>query len=63
MALVFRSLGGLVNGNIAVIRTMVSEVIKEKKYQSRAFLLITMCFNIGALVGPFIGGVLSDPAG
>ena len=62
MALVFRSLGGLVNGNIAVIRTMVSEVIQEKKFQSRAFLLMPMCYNIGALIGPLLGGVLSDPA-
>jgi len=62
-ALAFRFLGGLVNGNIAVIRTMVSEVIKEKKYQSRAFLLMPMCYNIGALIGPLIGGVLADPAG
>lgn len=62
-ALIFRSLGGLVNGNIAVMRTMVSEIIKEKKYQARAFLLMPMCFNIGVIIGPIMGGVLADPAG
>ena len=30
-AAVFRALGGILNGNVGVIRTMVSEVIKEKK--------------------------------
>ena len=62
-ALMFRVLGGLVNGNIAVMRTMVSEIIVEKKYQARAFLLMPMCFNIGVIIGPILGGVLSDPAG
>ena len=30
-AAIFRALGGILNGNVGVIRTMVSEVIKEKK--------------------------------
>jgi MFS family permease len=62
-ALVFRTLGGLVNGNIPVMRTMVSEIVKEKKHQARAFLLMPMCFNIGAILGPVLGGLLADPAG
>jgi MFS family permease len=57
----FRAVGGLMNGNVGVIRTMVSEIVKEKKYQSRAFLLLPMCFNIGVIVGPVLGGVLADP--
>ena len=62
-ALLFRFLGGLVNGNIPVMRTMVSEIVKEKKYQARAFLLMPMCFNIGVIIGPALGGLLADPAG
>src|ERR1700761_6754074 len=58
-ALVFRTLGGLVNGNIPVMRTMVSEIVKEKKHQARAFLLMPMCFNIGAIIGPVLGGLLA----
>jgi len=42
MALVFRFLGGALNGNVGVMRTMVTETIKEKKYQSRAFMLLPM---------------------
>ncbi|KAI0540594.1 major facilitator superfamily domain-containing protein [Xylaria digitata] len=61
-ALFFRSLGGITNGNIGVLRTMISETIREKKYQSRAFLILPMTFNIGVIVGPILGGVLSDPA-
>lgn len=33
------------------------------RYQSRAFLLLPMTFNIGTIIGPILGGVLSDPAG
>ncbi|KAH8170603.1 major facilitator superfamily protein [Sarocladium implicatum] len=62
-ALCFRTLGGITNGNVGVMRTMISEIIREKKYQSRAFLLLPMTFNIGVIVGPVLGGLLSDPAG
>ncbi|KAI1331762.1 MFS general substrate transporter [Xylariaceae sp. FL0255] len=62
-ALFFRSLGGITNGNVGVMRTMISETIREKKYQSRAFLVLPMTFNIGIIVGPVLGGLLSDPAG
>ncbi|KAF1829081.1 MFS general substrate transporter [Decorospora gaudefroyi] len=61
MAVSFRCLGGLLNGNVGVMRTMVSEIIKEKKYQSRAFLILPMTFNLGVIVGPILGGVLADP--
>lgn len=62
-ATLFRVLGGAMNGNPGVSRTMVSEIIQEKKsghqsnatrranetlrFQSRAFLLLPMCANIG----------------
>ncbi|KAI1806040.1 MFS general substrate transporter [Daldinia bambusicola] len=62
-ALFFRALGGATNGNVGVMRTMISEIVREKKYQSRAFLILPMTFNIGVIVGPILGGLLSDPAG
>ncbi|KAM5352427.1 hypothetical protein ACJ41O_005150 [Fusarium nematophilum] len=62
-ALVFRTIGGATNGNVGVMRTMISEIIREKKYQSRAFLLLPMTFNCGVILGPIMGGLLSDPAG
>ena len=31
------------------------------RFQSRAFLLLPMCFNIGVVIGPILGGFLADP--
>jgi MFS family permease len=61
-ALICRILSGRLNGNVGVPRTMVSETIREKRHQSRAFLILPMCFNIGIIVGPALGGMLADPA-
>ena len=60
-AAIFRTLGGVLNSNIGVMRTLIAEIIVEKKYQSRAFLLLPMCFNIGVIIGPILGGSLADP--
>ncbi|KAL7907030.1 major facilitator superfamily domain-containing protein [Trichoderma velutinum] len=60
-ALMFRTLGGCLNGNVAVMRTMISEVTTERKLQARAFLLLPMASSIGAIVGPILGGMLSNP--
>lgn len=54
-AMLFRSLGGALNGNVGVMRTMISEIIKEKKYQSRAFMVLPMTFNVGVIIGPILG--------
>lgn len=62
-ALIWRVVGGALNGNIGVMRTMISEIIREKKFQSRAFLLLPMTFNIGVIIGPILGGLLADPVG
>lgn len=37
-------------------------MLMSYRYQSRAFLLFPMCFNIGVIIGPVMGGLLSDPA-
>ncbi|GKT60560.1 major facilitator superfamily transporter [Colletotrichum tofieldiae] len=62
-ALAFRCIGGATNGNVGVLRTMISEIVREKKFQARAFILLPMTFNIGVIIGPILGGILSDPAG
>lgn len=61
-AVLFRCVGGALNGNVGVMRTMISEIIKEKKYQPKAFLIMPVTFNVGILVGPLLGGWLQDPA-
>ncbi|MCJ1384735.1 hypothetical protein MMC17_007853 [Xylographa soralifera] len=61
-ALMFwRLVAGVANGNIGVMRTMTAEIVKEKKYQSRAFLLLPLVFNLGNTIGLLLGGVLADP--
>ena len=59
-AMVFRTLGGSLNGNVGVMRTMISEIIEEKRFQSRAFLLLPMCFNIGTFGGMPLSSI-ADP--
>ncbi|TGO85283.1 hypothetical protein BPOR_0412g00030 [Botrytis porri] len=60
-ALFFRCLGGALNGNVSIMRTMTSDIIRENKYQTKAFLLMPIMFNVGILFGPLIGGWLQDP--
>jgi MFS family permease len=62
-AMAWRMVGGVLNGNIGVMRTMISEIVREKRWQSRAFLLMPMTFNIGVIIGPLLGGLLADPVG
>ncbi|ROV89050.1 hypothetical protein VSDG_08739 [Cytospora chrysosperma] len=62
-ALAFRCLGGATNGNVGVLRTMISEIVRDKRHHARAFLLLPMTFNVGVILGPVIGGLLADPAG
>lgn len=60
-ALICRCIGGAMNGNVSVMRTMVSEIVDDKRYQTKAFLLMPVTFNIGIIVGPLLGGLLQNP--
>lgn len=55
-ALFARSLAGVLNGNIAVLRTMIGEIATDKKHQPYAFMTMPLLFNFGAILGPAIGG-------
>jgi predicted MFS family arabinose efflux permease len=57
----WRVVAGIGNGNIGVMRTMTAEIVKERKYQSRAFLLLPLVFNSGVVIGLALGGCLADP--
>ena len=57
-ALVARSLMGLLNGNVGVIRTIIGEIATERKHQALAFSTMPLLFQFGAVVGPMIGGFL-----
>jgi MFS family permease len=59
-AVVWRFLGGAVNGTVGAARTTLAETV-DKKYHSRAFLLLPLAFNIANIFGPILGGLLADP--
>ncbi|RAL67646.1 hypothetical protein DID88_008395 [Monilinia fructigena] len=58
---VFRCVAGLFAGTIVTVRTMISEN-STKKTQARAFSYFSVAGNMGILIGPLIGGALSEPA-
>ncbi|KAF2453136.1 major facilitator superfamily domain-containing protein [Lineolata rhizophorae] len=61
-ALVFwRVLAGLANGNVGVMRTMTAEIARERKFQTRAFLLLPLVFNTGMVAALALGGCLAEP--
>lgn len=49
-------------GSLFECRLRISHADRDTRFQSRAFLLLPMCSNIGSIIGPILGGVLSDPA-
>lgn len=51
-AVFWRAFGGAINGLVGIIRTMIAEITVERKYQSRAFLLLPMSFNVAGILGP-----------
>lgn len=62
MALAGRALGGLLNGNIGVIQTMVGELVTKPEHEPRAYSVMPFVWSIGTIIGPVIGGTFSDPA-
>ncbi|GAM27258.1 hypothetical protein SAMD00019534_104330, partial [Acytostelium subglobosum LB1] len=59
MAITFRFLAGLLNGNIAVAKTMLGE-ITDSSNQARAFSFIGLSWSIGGICAPLIGGMASN---
>ncbi|KAH8985273.1 MFS general substrate transporter [Lactarius akahatsu] len=55
-----RCLHGMLNGNIGVMKSMMTELTDETN-MAQAFSLISVTWAIGGTMGPFIGGVLSRP--
>ncbi|KAM0332585.1 hypothetical protein ACHAQA_002869 [Verticillium albo-atrum] len=59
-AVFWRIVGGGINGTVGSVRTMVAENAMEKRFQSRAFLLLPLSFNVANVIGPPMGGLLAD---
>lgn len=60
-AFITRSLQGLSNGNVGIIRTAVAELVPQKELQPRAFSIMPLVWNIGSIFGPSFGGSLVHP--
>ncbi|KAI7957574.1 hypothetical protein MJO28_004669 [Puccinia striiformis f. sp. tritici] len=56
-----RSIGGILNGNTAVIKSMVAEITTAEN-QALAFSLLPTSYAVGSAIGPLLGGYLSRPA-
>lgn len=56
-----RSIAGALNGNAAVIKSMVGEITTPDN-QALAFSFLPSSFAIGSIVGPLLGGYLSRPS-
>ncbi|KAI1309173.1 MFS general substrate transporter [Xylaria venustula] len=59
--LFWRILAGLANGNVSIMRTVTAEVVIERKYQTKAFLLLPLVFNSGMVLSLALGGCLAEP--
>ncbi|KAJ7153038.1 MFS transporter [Mycena crocata] len=59
--IVLRCMAGVFAGTVVTVRAMISENSTQKT-EARAFSLFTFANNLGIFLGPFIGGVFSDPA-
>ncbi|ROV89243.1 hypothetical protein VPNG_10260 [Cytospora leucostoma] len=62
-ALVVHIAMGLLNGNAAVVPTVLGEVT-DRSNQSRAFTWLPVMYSIGGITGPALGGLLvGEPGG
>ncbi|KIO26752.1 hypothetical protein M407DRAFT_234198 [Tulasnella calospora MUT 4182] len=61
--LLSRALIGALCGNVAVINSAISDITDEtNQSQGLSFPLLSVIWYIGAIIGPFLGGMLSHPA-
>lgn len=61
MAIAARIFGGLANGNVGVIRTVLGEIAVKRHHQPLAFITMPLLWQIGCIIGPMIGGYLAQP--
>jgi len=59
-AIFWQVFSGAMSSNVAMVRCVVAEQNKDKRYRTRALLLLPLFANAGMLLGPLIGGLLSS---
>ncbi|KAF8599589.1 MFS general substrate transporter [Ceratobasidium sp. AG-I] len=55
-----RTLAGLLSGYVAVMHSVLGE-ITDATNQAAAYPIYGLCYPIGSLIGPLIGGALAEP--
>jgi len=56
-----RILDGITGGNVSVAQAAIADITPPEK-RAKNFGLIGMVFGLGFILGPFLGGKLSDPS-
>jgi MFS transporter, DHA1 family, tetracycline resistance protein len=56
-----RIISGIMGGSVGIAMAAIADVTKPED-RAKAFGLIGMSFGLGNIIGPFLGGKLSDPA-
>ncbi|KAI2621261.1 MFS general substrate transporter [Hypoxylon sp. NC1633] len=62
VALLARFIGGALNGNVAVMQTMVAEMVKLPEHEPAAYATQPFVWTLGGIVGSAMGGFLAQPA-
>lgn len=61
VAFLGRGLDGFFCGNVGVSKTYLGELVDETN-EARGFGCLAVCFSLGLIIGPMLGGSLSNPA-
>ncbi|KAI9098680.1 major facilitator superfamily domain-containing protein [Phlyctochytrium arcticum] len=59
-AILFRTACGVLNGNVGVAKSVIGEITDDTN-RSLAFSLWETAFGVGSIIGPAIGGLLTNP--
>ncbi|KAI0184404.1 major facilitator superfamily domain-containing protein [Xylaria flabelliformis] len=62
VALLARFVGGALNGNVAVMQTMVAEMVKVPEHEPAAYASQPFVWTLGGIIGSAMGGFLAQPA-
>ncbi|KAI1450545.1 MFS general substrate transporter [Annulohypoxylon stygium] len=62
VALLARFIGGALNGNVAVMQTMVAEMVKCPEHEPTAYASQPFVWTLGGIIGSAMGGFLAQPA-
>lgn len=61
LAITARVIGGFLNGNTAVMQTMVTELVKNPKHEPIAFSMQPFMWYVGSIAGSALGGFTARP--